>query len=157
MNNIREYIRRKNKMAILAKWQKKLLFLIGRNSLNSGKIFVIFAKEDISSILIKFESEFLWIISIAKHKARDIWDRHISAKLPTQKGHSFFHTTPKTYTLHGKLTFLSNASALLRKVVIIPKAIFFYLIWVILNLCKMGIYYNGSPTKSKPKSIFSKH
>ena len=29
---------------------------------------------------------------LEKHKARDIWDRHISAKLPTQKGHSFSST-----------------------------------------------------------------
>ena len=32
-----------------------------------------------------------------------------------------FCTTPKTYTLHGKLTFPSNASALLGKVVILAK------------------------------------
>ena len=42
------------------------------------------------SILVKFESEFLWIITDEKHKARDLWDRHISAELPTQKGHSLF-------------------------------------------------------------------
>ena len=52
-------------------------------------------------------------------KAQSTWhlrSSHLSRT--TQKGHSFFLTTPKTYTLHGKLTFLSNASALLRKVVI---------------------------------------
>ena len=60
-------------MANLAKLQKKN---------------VIFDKEDIIRILVKFESEFLWIFSFEKHKlfAFNVTD---SAELPTRKGHSF--------------------------------------------------------------------
>ena len=78
-------------MTILAKFISIIIHL----SLNFDKIFVIFVFENMFSILVKFESEFQWIISFEKHKARDIWDRHISAELPKRDTHfSLLHRKP---------------------------------------------------------------
>ena len=77
----------------------------------------------------------------------------------TPKRDIHFDTTPKTYTLHGKLTFLSNASALLRKVVILK-----YVAWKDLeykNQQPWTIVVNKSYLKNLyytfPLNIFSKY